>query len=714
MTPAESQAATLARGRAASDATMPNRRTVRGVCPHDCPDACALLVEIEDDKVVRVHGDPSHPVTRGFLCNKVNRYPERLNSTERLLHPQIRVGAKGEGAFRRASWDEALDLIAARLTEIRDTYGGEAILPYHYAGTMGVIQNGTLDRRFFHALGASRLEETICSTAGNAGYASCYGASLAPPPESLPLARLVVAWGANVLATSIHDWPFIEEARAAGARFVVIDPLKTPTAERADWHIRPRPGTDAALALAVAHELFANGWHDEPWLEAHALGWREYRERAATCPPERAAAITGVSADDLRKLAAWFGAPESRPAFVRLNYGLNRHANGATQIRAVALLPAITGDWARAGGGARLSTSGAFAFNRAGMARADLEPGKVRSINMSELGKALTEADPPVRAIYVYSSNPATSNPDQARVRKGLAREDLFTVVHEQFMTDTAKLADVVLPSTMQMEQHDLHYAYGHHHLQLNRPALEPPGECRSLLDTFRALAKRMDLPEACWAESFEDLVSTAIDNPANPRLRGVTLERLEKEGSVALTPQDPRYPWFVPFLDGVFATPSKKVEFTSNAMKAWGVDPVLGALTSEDADPRVAEERAKWPLHFLTPASRYFLNSSMVENERGRKLQKGPFLYLHADDAAARGIASGDRVRVWNDRGAWTAIAEVGDLTGPGVVATYRGWWSRFTMDGSNANQTTSQRLTDAGAGATFYSNFVEVTRND
>jgi anaerobic selenocysteine-containing dehydrogenase len=710
MTPAESS--TLAAHGAEAPAVTPGRRTVRGVCPHDCPDACALLVEIEDDKVVRVHGDASHPVTRGFLCNKVNRYPERLNSTERLLHPQIRVGAKGEGAFRRASWDEALGIVADRFQEIRARHGGEAILPYHYAGTMGVIQNGTLDRRLFHALGASRLEETICSTAGNAGYWSCYGASLAPPPESLPLARLIVAWGANILATSIHDWPFIEEARAAGARFVVIDPLKTPTAERADWHIRPRPGTDPALALAVAHEIFVRGWHDEPWLEAHGHEWRAYRERASTCPPERAAEITGVPAADIRKLAQWFGAPESRPSFVRLNYGLNRHANGATQVRAAALLPAILGDWARAGGGARLSTSGAFAFNRAGMSRPDLEPAPVRSINMSELGWALTEADPPVRALYVYSSNPATSNPDQARVRRGLAREDLFTVVHEQFMTDTAKLADVVLPSTMAMEQSDLYYAYGHHHLQLSRPGLEPPGECRSILDTVRALAKRMGLADPCFDDSFEDLVRTALDNPANPRLAGVTLERLERENSVPLTPQDPRYPYFVPFLDGVFPTPSKKVEFVSSHLAKWGVDPVLGALASEDADPRVAEEHAKWPLHFLTPASRYFLNSSMVENERGRRLQKGPFLYLHPDDAAARGIVSGDRVRVWNDRGSWIALAEVGDLTGPGVVATYRGWWSRFSMDGSNANQTTSQRLTDAGAGATFYSNFVDVAK--
>lgn len=695
-------------------------RTEKGVCPHDCPDACALLVEVEGEKVVRVHGDPTHPVTRGFLCNKVNRYPERLNSTERLLYPQIRVGKKGEGVFRRATWDEALDLVATRLGAIHAQHGGESILPYHYAGTMGLIQNGSLDRRFFHALGASRLDETICSMAGMIGFWSCYGSSQGPPPEALPLARLVVLWGANVLATSIHDWPFIEEARAAGAPLVVIDPLLTPTAERADWHIRIRPGSDPAFALAVAHEIFSAGLHDEAWLDAHAQDWRLYRERAATCPPERAEALCGVSAADIRRFAAMYADAASRPAYVRLNYGLNRHANGATQVRAVALLPALVGDWARPGGGARLSTSGGFGFNKTALARPDLEPGPdtPRTINMTELGHALAATDAPVKAIFVYSANPAASNPDQASVIKGLEREDLFTVVHEQLPTDTARYADVLLPSTMAMEQPDLHFAYGHYHVQLNRPAVKAPGECRPLLEVFRALARRMGLNEpgtksaGMFDATFEELVRAALDNPANPRLQGITLERLDAERSIPLAPQDGRLPYYSPFLDGRFDTPSGKVEFSSERMRAAGIDPVLGALTSEEADPAVAAEHARFPLHFLSPASRYFINSSMVENERARRMQKGPLLYLSAPDAAARGIVDGDQVRVTNDRGGWTAIAAIGELTGPGVVATYRGWWSRFTIDGTNANRTTSQRLTDAGGGATFYSTFVEVAK--
>jgi anaerobic selenocysteine-containing dehydrogenase len=696
----------------------PTRRTERGVCPHDCPDACALLVEVEGERVIRVHGDPAHPVTRGFLCNKVNRYPERLASTDRVLHPQIRTGPKGAGQFRRATWDEALDLIAARLGAIVAESGGEAILPYHYAGTMGIIQNGSLDRRFFHALGASRLDETICSTAGMAGFWSCYGSSQGPAPETIPRARLIVLWGANVLSTSIHDWPFIEEARAQGAPVVVIDPLRTPTAEKADWHLRIRPGSDAAFALAVAHEIFAAGRHDEAWLEAHAHGWRAYRERAATCPPERAAGMCGVSVEDIRRFAALYMDAASRPALVRLNYGLNRHANGATQVRAPALLPAIVGDWARPGGGARLSTSGAFGLNKAALARPDLEPGATpRTINMTRLGEALASADPPVRALFVYSSNPAASNPDQAGTLAGLAREDLFTVVHEQVTTDTTRYADVLLPSTMAMEQPDLHFAYGHYHLQLNLPAVPPPGECRPLLEVFRELAKRMGLNDAGKAKgafdaTFEELARQAIDNPANPRLAGVTWERLVAERSIPLAPQDPRLPVYTPFLDGRFDTGTGKVEFESSLMAAAGVDPVLGALTAEEADPAVAAESARWPLHFLSPASRYFLNSSLVENERGRRMQKGPLLYMNEVDARARGIADGDRVRAWNDRGGWTAIAAISELTGPGVVATYRGWWSRWTADGTNANRTTSQRLTDAGRGGTFYSNWVEVDR--
>jgi len=690
-----------------------SRRTMRGVCSLDCPDACALLVEVEGDKVVRVHGDPAHPVTRGFLCNKVNRYDERVNHADRLLYPQIRVGPKGGAVFRRASWDEALDLVARRVNEIVARHGGEALLPYHYAGTMGILQNGAMDRRFFHRLGASRLDETICSAAGSAGMQSAYGVSKGVAPEAIPQARLVVLWGANVLATSIHDWPFIEEARKSGAPLVVIDPLRTPTAERADWHIRPRPGTDAALALAVAHEVFAHDWHDEPWLEAHALGWREYRERAATCPPERAEAITGIAAADIRRLATMFGAKASRPAHVRLNFGLNRHANGATITRAVGLLPALFGDWSRIGGGARLSTSGGFGLNRAALARPDLEPGPTRIINMIDLGDALTgDLDPPVAGLFVYSANPGASNPDQRKVLAGLAREDLFTVVHEQFLTDTARFADVLLPSTMQMEQSDLHFSWGHYHLQLNRPAVSAPGECRPLYDVFTDLARRVGLTDPCFSDSFDDLIDQAIDAPSNPRLVGITRARLEAERSVPLAPLDDRLPFYSPYLDAKFDTPSGKVEFVSSKFKAMGLDPVLGPLTADEVHPETAAERARWPLHFLTPASKFFMNSSLVENDRGRRMAQGPLLHLTPEDAAPRGIKTGDLVRVANDRGAWTVRAQVDDLAMPGVVVSFRGWWSRWTEQGGNANQTTSQRKTDAGGGPAFYTNFVEVER--
>jgi len=398
---------------------------------------------------------------------------------------------------------------------------------------------------------------------------------------------------------------------------------------------------------------------------------------------------------------------------VRLNYGLNRHANGATMVRAVALLPALLGDWARPGGGARLSTSAGFGFNRARMARPDLQPGPTRIINMIELGNALTgDLDPPVKALFVYSANPGASNPDQKRVLEGLAREDLFTVVHEQFLTDTARYADVLLPSTMQMEQDDLHLAYGHYHVQLNRASVPAPGECRPLLEFFRELAHRVGLTDPCFDDTFESLVDQALDAPANPRLEGVTRARLEEARSVALEPQDPRLPFYTPWLDGRFDTPSRQVEFVSSKLTGLGLDPVLGELTAEAVRPELAGERDRYPLHFLTPASKHFMNSSLVENARGRRMAKGPLLYLTPEDAAARGIASGDRVRVFNARGAWTTRAEVSDLSLPGVVVSFRGWWSRFTDAGGNANMTTSQGLTDAGGGPVFYTNFVQVER--
>ena len=460
---------------------------------------------------------------------------------------------------------------------------------------MGLIQNGSLDRRFFHALGASRLDETICSAAGMVGFWSCYGSSQGPPPEAIPLARLVVLWGANVLATSIHDWPFIEEARAAGAPLVVIDPLRTPTAERADWHIRIRPGTDAAFALAVAHEVFARGAHDEAWLEAHAQDWRAYRDRAATCPPERAEALCGVSAADIRRFAAMYAdagvAPGVRPPQLRPQPPRQRRRRRCAPWRCCRRSWATGRGPAAARGCRRAAASVSTRRRWRGPTSSPARARRARS-TCRRWARRSTAAEPPIRALFVYSANPAASNPDQASVIRGLSREDLFTVVHEQLPTDTARYADVLLPSTMAMEQPDLHLAYGHYHVQLNRPAVAAPGECRPLLEVFRALAKRMGLNDAgrrsagAFDASFEDLVRAALAAKGNPRLAGITLERLEAERSIPLAPQDARLPFYSPFLDGTFDTPSRRVEFSSERMRAAGVDPVLGALTSRGRGP--------------------------------------------------------------------------------------------------------------------------------
>ena len=696
---------------------------VRGACPHDCPDTCALRITVQDGRAVKVQGDPDHPPTHGALCTKVSRYAERTYHAERVLTPLKRVGAKGVGSFVPVSWDEALRDIAGRLRAIaaRDP---QAIVPYSYAGTMGLVQGESMAARFFNKLGASRLDRTICSSAGGEALVATYGAKIGMHVEHYARSKLLLVWGSNSIASNLHFWTFAQEAKRSGAKLICIDPRKTETADKCHQHIGLLPGTDGALALGIMHELIVNDWLDHDYIARHTEGWMKLRERALGWPPERAAATCGIGADEVRSLARDYAT--IRPAAIRLNYGMQRVRGGGNAARLVAILPCLVGAWRDAAGGMLLSSSGWFnsVRNDSGLQRPDLLGARrPRIINMSTIGDdLLRESDaqlpdrarfgPKIEALLVYNSNPVAVAPESPKVVQGFRREDLFTVVLEHFLTDTARYADVLLPATMQMEHSDLHLAYGHYHLQLNRPAVPPPGECRPIFDLFQDLAKRMGLTDPCFDQTFDDLVTVALDMPSNPRLAGITLERLERERSVPLASADPRLPQYSPFLDGRFDTPSGKVEFVSSLFKAHGMDPVLGALTSEETDPGVAAEHAKWPLHFVSPASRYFVNSSMVENERGRRLAKGPLLWLNEVDARARGIATGDTVRVRNDRGAWTTTAEISDLTGPGVVATYRGWWSRWTPDGTNANQTTSQRLTDAGGGATFYTNFVEVEK--
>ena len=687
-------------------------RVVRGACPHDCPDTCAMLVTVADGRALRVAGDPAHPVTQGFLCAKVNRYVERTYHPERILHPLRRAGPRGAGCFVRVSWDDALGEIAERLGDIaRSADGPQAILPYSYAGTMGLVQGESMDRRLFHLLGASRLDRTICSMAGTEGMRMTVGANLGADIEGVPESDLVLLWGTNTLTSNPHLWPFVLEARRRGAPVIAIDPLRTRTAEQCDQWIAIRPGTDAALALAMMHELFANGMEDADYLARHALGEAELRERVREWPPDRAAEVTGIPAAVIRDLALRYG--RARAAFIRINYGLQRHAGGGMAVRTIACLPAITGHWRRAGGGVQLSTSAAFAFDRAALARPDLSP-PVRTINMIRLGEALTRDDagvggPPVRALVVYNSNPAAVAPQRGEVRRGLAREDLFTVVLEHFRTDTADWADVVLPATTQLEHWDLHYAYGHYYVTLNRPSIEPLGEALPNSEIFRRLAARMGLDHPCLRDDDHALMRQALAG-AGAALRGVTLEALLERGWMRLDVPRP----YLPFAEGGFRTPSGKCELLSPRLAAMGLDP-LPAYTppyeSPERDPALA---ARYGLTLISSPAHQFLNSTFVNVEPLRRGAGAPELVIHPDDAAPRGIAGGMRVVVHNDRGEFLATARVADGVRTGTVWAPSIWWGRYTEDGRNANDTTSQRETDLGHGPVFYDNRVEVTPAD
>ncbi len=691
-------------------ATLPLLDTgiVRGACPHDCPDTCATLVTVEEGRAVRIQGDPDHPVTAGFLCAKVNRYLERTYHPDRLTRPLRRVGPKGSGQFAPVRWDEALRDIAARLHQVIATHGAEAILPYSYAGTMGLLQSESMDRRLFHTLGASRLDRTICATAGKVGMMMTVGASIGADTDSVPESDLIILWGTNTLTSNPHLWPFITRAREAGATVICIDPIRTRTAAQCDEWIAIRPGTDAALALGIMHVLFAEGLEDRDYLAQYTLGEDALRTRAAEWPPERAAATTGIDAAVIVDLARRYG--RARAAFVRINYGLQRHAGGGMAVRTIACLPAITGHWRHPGGGVQLSTSGNFKFDTAALQRPDLGP-PARTINMIRLGDALTLPDagvggPPVMAMVVYNSNPAAVAPDLERVREGLRREDLFTVVLEHFQTDTADYADYVLPATTQLEHLDVHLAYGHCYASLNRPAIAPIGEALPNTEIFRRLAAAMGLTDPCLRDSDRTLVEQALAS-THERMQGVTFERLLERGWVRLN-VPPRY---APYAHGGFPTPSGKCEFVSERLAALGMDPLptyIPPYESAERDPALV---ARWPLTLISSPAHQFLNTTFVNVDKLRRSVPGPDCVIHPDDAAPRGITTGAQVEIRNDRGAFTVTARVEDSIRRGVVWAPSIWWLKYAADGQNANATTSQRETDLGGGATFYDNQVEVT---
>ncbi|HEX3579405.1 MAG TPA: molybdopterin oxidoreductase family protein [Thermoanaerobaculia bacterium] len=681
---------------------------IRAVCPHDCPDTCLMLVTVEDGRAVRIAGDPDHPMTQGFLCTKVSKYLERTYHPDRLVYPQIRVGAKGEGRFRRATWEEATSLIAERLKAIiASPDGPQAILPYSYAGTMGMVQGEGMASRFFQRIGASFLDRTICSSAGAEAFALTYGARMGTDPEAVPDAKLILLWGTNTLTSNPHLWPFIRRARANGARVICIDPLRTRTAAASDEHIAIRPGTDAAFALGMMQVLFRDGLEDRQYLDEMTIGWQKLRDRVlADYAPERVANICRLPAETIERIARIYGT--TRPTFIRLNYGLQRHAGGGSAVRAISLLPAITGAWNDAGGGCQLSASGTFALNTAAMERTHLGNHSARTINMTQFGKALTEIDdPPVKAVIVYNSNPGSIAPDRENVLRGLRRDDLFTVVLEHFQTDTADYADVLLPATTQLEHDDLHKAYGHLYVTYNRHSIEPLGEALPNSEIFRRIAAAMDLDYPELRESDEELMRAALTGTGEV-MSGVTFDALREHGSVRLNVPSPH----LPFRSGTnVPTPSGRIEIESQQIAALGLDPLPEYIAPYESEERAPELARRFPLALISPPAHEFLNSSFVNVASLRRSAGKPTLEIHADDARSRSIVDGARVQIFNDRGTFTADAVVTDRVRPGVVSAQSVWWGRLTSDGTNANQTTSQALTDIGRGATFYDNLVEVT---
>ncbi|HTX37901.1 MAG TPA: molybdopterin-dependent oxidoreductase [Bryobacteraceae bacterium] len=671
----------------------------RSVCALDCPDCCSVLVTVQDGRGTRLRGDPKHPVTRGFLCGKVAQYLEREYSPARLLYPQRRTGAKGEGRFERIGWDEALDTIAARLQGVARDFGSEAILPYSYAGTMGLLNGSGMDRRFFHRLGASRLDRTICSEAGVVGLTDALGRRYGTEPEQFRHARLILAWGANTLGTNVHLWPFIMEARRQGARFYTIDPHRNRTGAAADRHYFLHPGSDTALALALMHVIVGESLYDRDYVERHTEGFDGLRDRVREWTPQHAAELTGIAAEDIAALAREYAT--TRPAVIRLNYGVQRSERGSMAVRTIGLLPALTGSWRDVGGGLQLSTSQAFHLNRAGLERADLQwrslGREARLVNMTELGAALTTIDrPPVKALVVYNSNPAAIAPNQNVVLRGLAREDLFTVVLEQFQNDTADYADILLPATTFLEHTDLYLAYGHYYLQLARPALPAPGETRSNVEVFRALAQRMGFDDPCFADSDDDMVRTLLDSP-HPFVQGITVEELDRRGWVRLRLPEP----FQPFAEGGFGTPDGKCHFRADELH------YQPPVESRHGD---RELRRKYPLELISPKNDDSMNSTF--GHRDAVDRQTAVLHVSAQDAAARGIRDADRVRVFNDRGSVVLAAQVDGRVRPGVVCAPSVRWGKRAPGRRGINALTSSRLTDKGGGPTFYSCLVEVER--
>ena len=673
---------------------------VRGACPHDCPDTCSLLTTVEGGVATKVQGNPAHPQTDGVLCNKVSRYAERTYHPDRLLSPLKRSGPKGSGQFEPVSWDDALADIAVKLKPIA-ARSPEAIVPYSYAGTMGLVQGEAMASRFFNRLGASLLDRTICSSAGGEGMTQTLGGKVGMRVEFFAEAKLIIIWGSNSIGSNLHFWRYAQQAKRDGAKLICIDPRKSETAEKCHEHIALLPGTDAALALAVMHELITHDWLDHAYIEQHTLGWPALKERALQWSAERAASICGIPVAQIKSLARNYGQclVDQQPAAIRLNYGMQRVRGGGNATRAVACLPALIGAWRHRAGGLLMSASGHFPINKAALERPELRSGHLpRTINMSTIGHALLEETssdfgPKIEALMVYNSNPVAVAPESGKVVQGFARPDLFTVVLEHFQTDTADYADYILPATTQLEHWDIHPSYGHTDVLLNRPAIAPLGQAKTNSQIFRELAACMGFDEPCFQEDDPTLCRAAFGDR-------VDFDELLAQGFASLKLPE------APFAEGQFHTPSGKCEFFSQRLQAQGLDGLPDHVPNFEA----AGTSKDFPLAMISPPARSFLNSTFVNVTSLRNIELEPVLEIHPEDAAPRGITTGAVLKVFNQRGSYTVKAEVSARARPGVVNGLGIWWRKLGLDGTNVNQLTSQQLTDMGRGPVFYDCLVEV----
>ncbi|MDD9266376.1 molybdopterin oxidoreductase family protein [Paenibacillus sp. GCM10023248] len=666
------------------------------VCSLDCPDQCGLLLHKEAGKIVKIEGDPDHPVTQGAICNKVRNMTARLYDEQRLKYPMKRVGPKGEGSrFERITWAEAIAAITGRWKELIAEEGAASILPYSFYGNMGRIGTEGMDRRFFNRMGASRLLYAICESAGTEGYKYTMGGSFGTDPEDTVHAKLIIMWGINAVSTNMHQVMLAEKARKNGAQIVVIDAHRNQTGRWADWFIPIMPGTDAALALGLMHIVFAEDMADENFLRQHTVGYDELREHVRQYEPSVVSAITGVPVDDIYRLARLYG--RTSPSFIRIGNGIQHHDNGGMCVRTIACLPAVTGQWLHQGGGAIKGNGAYLEHNIAALQRPDLRKQDARQINMNLLGSALLELDPPIRSLYVYNSNPALVAPHANKVREGLEREDLFTVVHDLFLTETAKYADIVLPATSSFENTDFYRSYWHQYVHLQLPVAAPYGESKANVEVFRLLAAEMGYEDKALQDSDEALIRQALDHPGNPALADITYERLLERKFIKADVK--------PLFPEKLRTPSGKIELYSREMEEKGYPglPTYMPLPDEDG----------LPFLFIPAPNHNFLNSTFAHNEKHVRMEKTPKLHLNVKDADALGIVSGDKVRVWNQRGECELTAAVGSDVLPGVVVS-QGLWADKAGGKALVNALTPDRVADMGGGATFFSGRVQVEKLD